>query len=69
MRETADECEWRMIKAFIGFRDPTGNHIELVVRSERSGRRYFSTRYVDITGFIQVGLNTTDAVRDEKVWT
>ncbi|WP_454644832.1 VOC family protein [Bradyrhizobium liaoningense] len=66
---TPDECASRMVKAFIGFRDPTGNHIELVVRPASSGRRYFPTRDIGITGFSHVGLNTTDPVRDEKFWT
>ncbi|XSC47529.1 VOC family protein [Bradyrhizobium sp. RDT10] len=42
---TPDECASRMVKAFIGFKDPTGNCIELVVRPARSGRRYFPTRH------------------------
>ncbi|MBR0899040.1 VOC family protein [Bradyrhizobium tropiciagri] len=66
---TPDECASRMVKAFIGFKDPTGNHIELVVRPASCGRRYFPTRDVGITGFSHVGLNTTDPVRDEKFWT
>ncbi len=64
-----DECASRMVKAYIGFRDPTGNQIELVVRPDRSGRRFFPTRDVGITGFSHIGLNTTDPVRDERFWT
>lgn len=66
---TAEECASRMVRAFIGFKDPTGNSIELVVRPGRSGRRYFPTRDVGITGFSHIGLNTTNPVRDEKFWT
>jgi 2,3-dihydroxy-p-cumate/2,3-dihydroxybenzoate 3,4-dioxygenase len=66
---TPEECASRMVKAFIGFRDPTGNHIELVVRPAHSGRRYLPTRDVGITGFSNIGLCTTDPVRDEKFWT
>ncbi|MBR0986156.1 VOC family protein [Bradyrhizobium liaoningense] len=66
---TAEECASRMVKAFIGFKDPTGNSIELVVRPDLSGRRYFPTRDVRITGFSHIGLNTTNPVRDEKFWT
>lgn len=62
------EAEERKVKAFIGFRDPTGNHVELVVRPERSGRRYFPTRDAGITGFSHVGLHSKDPVRDEKFW-
>jgi 2,3-dihydroxy-p-cumate/2,3-dihydroxybenzoate 3,4-dioxygenase len=66
---SAEECSARMVKSFISFRDPTGNCIELVNRPERSGRRYFPTRDVGITGFSHIGLNTTNPVRDEMFWT
>lgn len=66
---TSEECASRMVKAFIGFRDPTGNSIELVVRPDRSGRNYFPTRDIGITGFSHIGLNTTNPVRDENFWT
>src|SRR5438270_3957389 len=66
---TAQEAEQRKVKAFIGFRDPTGNRIELVVRPERSGRRYFGSRDAGITGFSHIGLNSTDPARDERFWT
>ncbi|WP_158967195.1 VOC family protein [Chachezhania sediminis] len=66
---TAEEAAIRKVKAFIRFRDPTGNTIELVVRPENSGRRYHGTRDAGITGFSHVGLCTTDAARDERFWT
>ncbi len=66
---TPTECSQRKVKAFIGFKDPTGNQIELVVRPERSGKRYFATRDAGITGFSHVGLFTTDPARDERFWT
>jgi 2,3-dihydroxy-p-cumate/2,3-dihydroxybenzoate 3,4-dioxygenase len=66
---TPEECASRMVRAFIGFKDPTGNSIELVVRPDLSCRRYFPTRDVGITGFSHIGLNTTNPVRDEKFWT
>ena len=66
---TAAECEMRKVSSFIRFRDPTGNQIELVVRPERKGTRYFATRDAGITGFSHVGLYTTDPVRDEMFWT
>jgi len=56
------------VRAFIGFRDPTGNHIELVVRPERSGRRYFASRDAGITGFSHIGLNSNRSGRDERFW-
>src|SRR5438270_262618 len=66
---TAEECSLRKVKAFIGFKDPTGNQIELVVRPERSGKRYFASRDAGITGFSHVGLSTTNPARDEQFWT
>ncbi len=66
---SADECEQRHVGAFIHFRDPTGNPIELVVRPHHSGRRYFASRDAGITGFSHVGLCTTHATRDEAFWT
>jgi 2,3-dihydroxy-p-cumate/2,3-dihydroxybenzoate 3,4-dioxygenase len=66
---TATECSLRKVRAFIGFKDPTGNQIELAVRPERSGKRYFATRDAGITGFSHVGLYTTDPARDERFWT
>jgi 2,3-dihydroxy-p-cumate/2,3-dihydroxybenzoate 3,4-dioxygenase len=66
---TAEESAARMVKAFIGFRDPNGNSVEFVVGSARSGRRFFPTRDVIITGFSHVGLYTSDPARDEKFWT
>jgi 2,3-dihydroxy-p-cumate/2,3-dihydroxybenzoate 3,4-dioxygenase len=68
-RGSAAEAARRKVVAFIGFRDPTGNAIELVVRPERSARRYHGTRDAGITGFSHVGLCTTDPVRDEIFWT
>lgn len=66
---TAEGAARRKVRAFIGFRDPTGNRIELVVRPEQSGKRYHGTRDAGITGFSHVGLCTTDPARDEKFWT
>lgn len=65
----ADACEQRRVQAFLDFRDPTGNRIELVVQPHHSGRRYFPTRDAGITGFSHVGLCTTDPARDERFWT
>jgi 2,3-dihydroxy-p-cumate/2,3-dihydroxybenzoate 3,4-dioxygenase len=64
-----EEADKRKAAAFIAFDDPTGNRIELVVRPERSGKRYFPTRDCGITGFSHVGLNSTDPARDEAFWT
>ena len=66
---SAEEAARRKVVAFISFRDPTGNGIELVVRPEHSARRYHGTRDAGIAGFSHVGLCSTNAPRDEKFWT
>ena len=66
---SVEEAARRKVVAFISFRDPTGNNIELVVRPEQSTRRYHGTRDAGITGFSHVGLCSTDGPRDEKFWT
>lgn len=66
---TAAEAEQRRVRAFIGFRDPTGNRIELAWRPAVSGRGWRGSRDAGITGFSHVGLCTTDAARDEAFWT
>ncbi len=63
------DCEQRRVDGAIRFQDPTGNRIELLVRPQHSGRRYFPSRDAGITGFSHVGLCTTDARRDEAFWT
>ncbi len=66
---SAAACEQRRVGAFVNFRDPSGNSIDLVVRPHHSGRRYVPARDAGITGFSHVGLCTTDPVRDEAFWT
>ena len=66
---TASECEFRHVKDFIRFKDPSGTSIEAVVRPEIAGRRYFGSRDAGITSFSHVGLYSRDTVRDEAFWT
>ena len=66
---TADGCAQRRVEAYVNFRDPSGNSIDLVVRPLEHGRRYFPSRDAGITGFSHIGLRTTDAPRDEAFWT
>lgn len=68
-RGTADEAAQRKVRDFIGFRDPTGNRIELAWRPQMGARRHHGERDAGITGFSHVGLCTTDAARDEAFWT
>lgn len=65
---SADAREQRRVHDLIGFDDPTGNRIELVVRPHHSGRRHFPSRDAGITGFSHIGLCSTDAPRDEAFW-
>jgi 2,3-dihydroxy-p-cumate/2,3-dihydroxybenzoate 3,4-dioxygenase len=66
---TRSEAAARMVRAFIGFADPTGNRIELAWRPAVSGAKYYGMRDAGITGFSHIGLCTTDPVRDEEFWT
>jgi 2,3-dihydroxy-p-cumate/2,3-dihydroxybenzoate 3,4-dioxygenase len=66
---TPDGCAQRRVAAYITFRDPSGNKIDLVTKAHVSGRRYFGSRDAGITSFSHIGLKTTDAPRDEKFWT
>ena len=65
----ADACEMRRVHAFLNFKDPSGNSIDLVVRPHHCGVRFFPTRDTGTTGFSHVGLRTTNPARDEKFWT
>jgi 2,3-dihydroxy-p-cumate/2,3-dihydroxybenzoate 3,4-dioxygenase len=66
---SAAQCEQRRVGGFVNFRDPTGNSIDLVVRPQHSGVRYFPSRDAGITGFSHIGLCSTNAPRDERFWT
>ncbi len=68
-RHARTQCEARRVEAFINFRDPSGNSIDLCVWPQFSGTRYFPSRDAGITGFSHIGLRTTDAKRDERFWT
>jgi len=66
---TKDECEQRAVDAFVTFKDPSGNAIELVNRPAHSGRRYFPSRDAGITGFSHIGLRSLSPRTDEVFWT
>ncbi len=66
---TAGEAAARKVRAFLSFKDPTGNNIEFVVGPHHSGKRYYGARDAGITGFSHIGLATTDPARDELFWT
>jgi 2,3-dihydroxy-p-cumate/2,3-dihydroxybenzoate 3,4-dioxygenase len=67
-RGTAEECAERRVMEFVGFRDPTGNRFELVLRPFIATRRYFPSRDAGITEFSHIGLKTSNAPRDEEFW-
>jgi 2,3-dihydroxy-p-cumate/2,3-dihydroxybenzoate 3,4-dioxygenase len=66
---TKVECEQRCVDAFVAFKDPSGNAVELVTRPGHSGRRYFPSRDAGITGFSHVGLHSISPRSDEVFWT
>lgn len=68
-RGTPEGAADRRVTDYIGFSDPTGNRIDLVLRPFHSGRRYFPSRDAGIQEFSHVGLKTTNAPRDEAFWT
>lgn len=68
-RGTAAEAADRAVEDFCWFRDPTGNRIELVARPHDANRCYFPARDAGVKGLGHIGLNTTDAKRDERFWT
>jgi 2,3-dihydroxy-p-cumate/2,3-dihydroxybenzoate 3,4-dioxygenase len=63
------DCEQRGVDAFIAFKDPSGNAIELVARPAHSGRRYFPSRDAGITSFSHIGLHSISPRQDEVFWT
>lgn len=62
-------CEMRRVAGYIAFDDPGGTHIELAIRPDVSGRRFFPSRDAGIAGFNHAGLFSSDPVRDERFWT
>jgi len=67
-RGSQEECADRRVLDFVGFRDPSGNKIELVLRPHISTRRHFPTRDAGILEFSHIGLRTGNAPRDEQFW-
>jgi len=68
-RGSREQCEMRAVEAFISFRDPSGNRIEIVAQPHQTGQRPFPARDAGITHFSHIGLRTLDAKRDEIFWT
>lgn len=66
---TAEQLEQRAVRGMAAVHDPNGNRVELVVRPQVSGWRYFPSRDAGVTGFSHIGLCSNDPQRDEKFWT
>jgi len=68
-RGSAGECDERRVAEFLTFHDPSGNRIELVVKSGERGSRFAPDVDVGLTGLSHIGLCTTEPSRDERFWT
>jgi 2,3-dihydroxy-p-cumate/2,3-dihydroxybenzoate 3,4-dioxygenase len=68
-RGDAEGAVARKVRQFIGFRDHSGNMIELVVRPLNTGWRYFPSRDAGVAGLHAVALRNTANGADEKLWT
>ena len=67
-RLDAELCKSRHVHDAIGFSDFSGNRIELVVRAENKGRRYFPSRDAGIVSFAGVALRSIDIEKDATLW-
>ncbi len=67
-RASLEESRARRVQAALIARDATGNAIEIVVRPERSGTRFFGCRDAGILGLFGVGLRSTDRGGDLRFW-
>ena len=63
-----DVCRDRRYYAGLACRDLSGNRIELVVRAEDKGRRYFPSRDAGIVGLSQVVLGSRNPIADAAAW-
>lgn len=68
-RASADEARARHAVAAALALDASGNAIDLVVRPQQSGKRYFPSRDAGILGLHNVGLRSIAIERDRAFWT
>lgn len=66
---TREQAWARRVSSFLGFDDPCGNRIELVLGAERMGRRFFPSRDAGITEFGHFALHTREPARALQFWT
>ena len=67
-RAAAEECSVRYVQAALLAEDASGNAIDLVVRPQQSGRRYFPSRDAGVVQFHGVGMRSTNVERDTEFW-
>lgn len=65
----AAACKARRVHSLASFRIRDGVTIELVVRPQHSGWRYFASRDAGITEFFGVAFASTDVDADIRLWT
>lgn len=59
----------RNVRALARFTTPGGVGVELVVRPQNQGWRFFATRDTGMTGLEAVVVRSTDVAADEALWT
>ena len=62
------ECKRRRIRQGVAVAMPSGYSLELVLRVERSGQRFYPRRASGVTGISTVGLRSMDIGRDTALW-
>ncbi|MGI5132944.1 VOC family protein [Pseudonocardia sp. CA-107938] len=67
-RGTADESRSRRVGAFVGFDDPFGNRIELVVGQQTLARPVEVARHAGITEFGHLCLDAPDTAEAYRFW-
>ena len=67
-RGTAAETRSRRVGAFVGFDDPFGNHVELVVGQQTLARPVEAARHAGITEFGHLCLDAPDTTEAYRFW-
>jgi 2,3-dihydroxy-p-cumate/2,3-dihydroxybenzoate 3,4-dioxygenase len=67
-RGSAEQARSRRVREFIGFDDPFGNHLELVIQQESVGRPVAFTRTAGITEFGHLCLDAPDVHDAHRFW-
>jgi 2,3-dihydroxy-p-cumate/2,3-dihydroxybenzoate 3,4-dioxygenase len=67
-RGSAEEARSRRVREFIGFDDPFGNHLELVIQQESVARPVAFSRTAGITEFGHLCLDAPDVHDAHRFW-